>query len=219
MRSLCAATRRGDVAAGFSQADPSDSMLALGFDKTRSHSTSPAKRSLGGFTILNCTISKYNMLDSSYEKCFLMCKVYEAIPAPRVSNLRTARAGPLSFRRTAWVSAPVRQKGHASREETNVRQLLFSAVVAGALLSGGTAHAACGDISLAVFTWQSAEAMSNVDQFILSHGYGCNVTTVAGDTVPTITAMIEKEQPDISSESTPSLLGDVYTKGAAEGRI
>jgi len=116
-------------------------------------------------------------------------------------------------------SAPVRQKGQASREETNVRRLLFSAVVAGALLSGGTAHAACGDISLAVFTWQSAEAMSNVDQFILSHGYGCNVTTVAGDTVPTITAMIEKGQPDISPESTPSLLGDVYTKGAAEGRI
>src|SRR5215813_12418853 len=88
-----------------------------------------------------------------------------------------------------------------------------------ALLSGGAAHAACGDMTLAVFSWQSAQAMSYVDQFILKNGYGCNATVVAGDTVPTITAMIEKGQRDISSESTPSLLGDVYTKGAAEGRI
>ena len=81
----------------------------------------------------------------------------------------------------------------------------------------GAAYAECGDVSLAVFSWQSAEAMSNVDQFILNNGYGCNATTVAGDTVPTITAMIEKGQPDISSESTPSLLGDVYKNGAARG--
>ena len=100
-----------------------------------------------------------------------------------------------------------------------MRKFLFSAVAAGALLSGGAAHAACGDISLAVFSWQSAEAMSYVDQFILKNGYGCNATTVAGDTVPTITAMVEKGQPDISPESTPSLLGEVYTKGAEEDRI
>src|SRR5262245_16763080 len=110
-------------------------------------------------------------------------------------------------------------KGSRVKGGNNVRRLLFSAVAAGALLSGSAAHAACGDITLAVFSWQSAEAMSSVDQFILSHGYGCNAAAVAGDTVATITAMIEKGQPDISSESTPSLLGDVYTKGAADGRI
>lgn len=100
-----------------------------------------------------------------------------------------------------------------------MRKFLLSAVAVGALMCGGTAHAACGDITLAVFSWQSAEAMSYVDQFILKNGYGCNATTVAGDTVPTITAMVEKGQPEVSPESTPSLLGDVYTKGAAEGRI
>jgi glycine betaine/proline transport system substrate-binding protein len=100
-----------------------------------------------------------------------------------------------------------------------VRKFVFSAVAIGGLLSGGAAHATCGDVTLAVFSWQSAEAMSSVDQFILKNGYGCNTTTVAGDTVPTITAMVEKGQPDVSPESTPSLLGDVYTKGAAEGRI
>ena len=100
-----------------------------------------------------------------------------------------------------------------------MKRLLLSAAFVGAVLSGGAANAACGDVTLAVFSWQSAEALSNIDQFILNNGYGCNATTVAGDTVPTITAMIEKGQPDISSESTPSLLGDVYKNGAAEGRI
>jgi glycine betaine/proline transport system substrate-binding protein len=100
-----------------------------------------------------------------------------------------------------------------------VKRLLFSAVAIGSLMSGGAAHAACGDITLSVFSWQSAQAMSYVDQFILKNGYGCNATAVAGDTVPTITAMVEKGQPDISSEATPSLLGDVAAKGLAEGRI
>ena len=100
-----------------------------------------------------------------------------------------------------------------------MRNLLLSAVAAGALFSAGVAHAACGDITLSVFSWQSAEAMSNVDQFILKNGYGCNATAVAGDTVPTITAMVEKGQPDVASEATPSLLGDVATKGLADKRI
>ena len=81
------------------------------------------------------------------------------------------------------------------------------------------AHAECGDINLAAFSWQSSEAMTYVDQAILNAGYGCNATVVAGDTVPTITSLIEKGQPDVVSEATPSLLGEVYTKGAAEGRV
>ena len=100
-----------------------------------------------------------------------------------------------------------------------MKNFLFSAVTVAALMSGTSAYAACGDISLSVFSWQSAEAMANVDQLILSAGYGCNATTVAGDTVPTITAMIEKGQPDLASEATPSLLGEVYAKGTEEGRI
>ncbi len=100
-----------------------------------------------------------------------------------------------------------------------MKKLLFAAVATAALMSAGSAHAACGDVSLGAFSWQSSDAMANVDQVILSAGYGCNASIIAGDTVPTITSMIEKGQPDIASEATPSLLGDVYTKGAAEGRI
>src|SRR5689334_14261139 len=94
---------------------------------------------------------------------------------------------PDGFRRMAWCSAPLCPRA-THQGGYKVRKILFSAVTAGALLSAGAAHAACGDVSLAVFSWQSAEAMSYVDQFILKNGYGCNATTVAGDTVPTITA-------------------------------
>jgi glycine betaine/proline transport system substrate-binding protein len=100
-----------------------------------------------------------------------------------------------------------------------MRRLLISAVAAGALLSGGAAYADCGDITLAVFSWQSAEALAYVDQFILKNGYGCNVSAIAGDTVPTITSMAEKNQPDIASETTPSLLPDVVAKAISDGRI
>lgn len=100
-----------------------------------------------------------------------------------------------------------------------MKRLLLSAAFTGALLGANVAYADCGDVTLGQFSWQSSEAMAAVDKLILTAGYGCNASTVAGDTVPTITAMIEKGQPDVSSESTPSLLGDVYTNGAAEGRI
>jgi glycine betaine/proline transport system substrate-binding protein len=100
-----------------------------------------------------------------------------------------------------------------------MKRLLLSAAAASLSLGMGAAQAECGNITLGSFTWQSSEAMASVDKLILTNGYGCNASTVAGDTVPTITAMIEKGQPDVIPEATPSLLGEVYTKGAAEGRI
>lgn len=100
-----------------------------------------------------------------------------------------------------------------------MKKLLLSVAFTGAAFGAGAAHAECGDVTIAAFSWQSAEALAYVDQFILNNGYGCNASIVAGDTVPTITAMIEKGQPDLSPETTPSLLGDVYTKGVEEGRV
>lgn len=100
-----------------------------------------------------------------------------------------------------------------------MKHLLMSTAFVTAAIAGGAANADCGDITLSAFSWQSSEAMTYVDQMILNNGYGCNASVVAGDTVPTITSLIEKGQPDVVSEATPSLLGDVYTKGAAEGRV
>jgi glycine betaine/proline transport system substrate-binding protein len=91
--------------------------------------------------------------------------------------------------------------------------------IAGGLLTTGSAYAECGDVTLAAFSWQSAEVNAYVDQFILENGYGCNASVVAGDTVPTMTSMIEKGQPDMVSAVAVSLLGDFYKTGVEEGRV
>ena len=100
-----------------------------------------------------------------------------------------------------------------------MNKFLLSAVTAAALfgVSSGAAQAACGDISLSVFSWQSAEAMANVDQLILSAGYGCNATTVAGDTVPTITAMIEKAR--VSPRGSTPRLSSVVMSSAEQNHL
>ena len=100
-----------------------------------------------------------------------------------------------------------------------MKKFLLSATSAAALFGAGTAHADCGDISIAVFSWQAAEAHAYVDQFILNNGYGCNVALVAGDTVPTIASMVEKGQPELVPEGNPGAMGAVYASGLAEERI
>jgi glycine betaine/proline transport system substrate-binding protein len=100
-----------------------------------------------------------------------------------------------------------------------MKKLLLAAVAVSPLMMGGAAQAACGDITLSAFSWQSAEVNTYVDKFILTNGYGCNATVVAGDTVPTLTSMVEKAQPDVTPAVAPSVVGDVFTNGVAEGRI
>ena len=53
----------------------------------------------------------------------------------------------------------------------------------------------------------------------MNKGYGCNADITTGDTVPTITSMVEKGQPDIAPESWVDLLPEVTSRGLAEGKI
>ncbi|KAB0682656.1 ABC transporter substrate-binding protein [Aureimonas leprariae] len=102
-----------------------------------------------------------------------------------------------------------------------MKTLLASTCLAvGLLAAAGAASAAeCGDVTIASMNWQSAEVMSNVDKIILSEGYGCNAEITTGDTVPTITSMVEKGEPDIAPEGWIDLLPDVVKRGLDEGKI
>lgn len=102
-----------------------------------------------------------------------------------------------------------------------MRKLLASTCLAVGLLSlGGTASAAeCGDVTISNMNWQSAEVLANVDKLILNAGYGCNADLVVGDTVPTLTSMIEKGQPDIAPEGWVDLLPDVVERGVADNKL
>jgi len=71
---------------------------------------------------------------------------------------------------------------------------------AGQALADGHGHK-CGTVTIANMNWQSAEVLAEIDKFILSEGYGCDAQLVPGDTMPSLTAMMEKGQPDVAPEA------------------
>jgi len=93
---------------------------------------------------------------------------------------------------------------------------LFLGTIAGSSLAEA---AECGTITIASMNWQSAELISNLDKIILNEGYGCSAEITIGDTVPTITSMAEKGEPDIAPEAWVDLLPEIVKKGTEEGRI
>ena len=102
-----------------------------------------------------------------------------------------------------------------------MKKLLASTcLVFGLIGTASVSNAAeCGNVTIASMNWQSAEVMSNVDKIILTQGYGCNAEITVGDTVPTITSMAEKGEPDVAPEAWIGLLPDVVKRGLEEGTI
>ena len=81
------------------------------------------------------------------------------------------------------------------------------------------AHAKCGSVTIANMNWASAELMAYVDKAILEAGYGCEVTLVAGATMPTFTSMNEKGTPDVAPELWANAAREPLAKAKAEGRL
>jgi glycine betaine/proline transport system substrate-binding protein len=79
--------------------------------------------------------------------------------------------------------------------------------------------AECGKLTVANMNWQSAEVLAQVDAFIMRNGYGCEVELVPGDTMPTLTAMMEKGQPDVAPEAWVNAVREPLDKAVAEGRL
>ena len=77
----------------------------------------------------------------------------------------------------------------------------------------------CGDVTIASMNWQSAEVLASLDKFILENGYGCTVSVISGDTVPTLTSMAERGQPDIAPEAWVDLVPEVIGRGLEEGKL
>lgn len=99
---------------------------------------------------------------------------------------------------------------------------ILGVAVAGAigLFAAQQAQAAsCGDVTIADMSSMSAEFLAAMDRFILNNGFDCNANLVAGDTVPGITAMIEKGQPDIIPEGAVDVVPALYKEGVESGKI
>ena len=88
-----------------------------------------------------------------------------------------------------------------------------------ATTAAATSEPTCGRVKVANMNWQSAEVLANVDQIILSAGYGCEVELVPGDTMPTLTSMMEKGQPDVAPEAWINAVRQPLDAAVQEGRL
>ena len=102
-----------------------------------------------------------------------------------------------------------------------MNKLIASSCLALGLLCGPSivSAAECGSLTIASMNWQSAEVLSNLDKIILNDGYGCDASVTVGDTVPTITSMAEKGEPDIAPEAWLTMLPVVVQKGIDDGKM
>lgn len=98
---------------------------------------------------------------------------------------------------------------------------LAALTMAAGLLGGQNVLAAeeCGDITIASMTWASAELIAEIDKIILTKGYGCNAELIAGDTMPTFTAMTEKGSPDLAPEFWINAVREPLNAAVAEGQL
>ena len=102
-----------------------------------------------------------------------------------------------------------------------INKLIASLViVAAASFGASSAHAStCGDVSVAEMDWQSARLLANIDAIILTHGYGCEVSLVAGDTMATFTTMDEEGKPDVAPEMWINAYRDQIDAAVKDGRL
>lgn len=77
----------------------------------------------------------------------------------------------------------------------------------------------CGKITLADMNWASAEFAAYLDKTILEKGYDCKVSLVPSDTVPAITSMTEKSEPDIASELWVNADREKIDKAIADNKL
>ncbi|MCY6380053.1 ABC transporter substrate-binding protein [Hoeflea prorocentri] len=102
-----------------------------------------------------------------------------------------------------------------------MKKLIASSLFATGMMFFANAASAeeCGTVTIAEMNWQSAEVLANVDQIILSEGYGCDAEMVPGDTMPTFTSMNEKGQPDVAPELWINAFRDAVDAAVKEGRL
>lgn len=98
---------------------------------------------------------------------------------------------------------------------------LFCATVftVGLAVYSASAQDACGEISISEMNWASAGLAAWVDKIILEEGYDCNVSLVAGDTMPTFASMNEKAVPDMAPEMWVNAVKEPLDAAVAEGTL
>lgn len=100
------------------------------------------------------------------------------------------------------------------------KQMLTAALLASVSstsFAGG--HAACGDVVIGEMNWASGEFLAQLDGFIMTEGYQCNVEYLTAGTMPQITSMTEKGTPDLASELWANAAAIAINNAVEEKRL
>lgn len=99
-----------------------------------------------------------------------------------------------------------------------LKMVSAAALIAAGSLTATSAAAECGGVSITEMDWASSAVVTSVATFLMTEGYGCDVTVVPSSTVPALTSLAETGEPDILTEvwanSTPA-----YEPLLAEGKL
>ena len=96
---------------------------------------------------------------------------------------------------------------------------LICALALGALSVPAMAQAECGKVSITEMNWASGQVVTAIANFVMTQGYGCDVSVVQSDTVPAVTSVAENGEPDIVTELWLNSTGDGYEELKAQGKI
>lgn len=101
-----------------------------------------------------------------------------------------------------------------------MKKLLASTILAVGLtaFAGSASAEECGSITVASMNWQTAEVLAQIDKLMLE-AMGCEVEIVPGDTMPTLTAMMEKGEPDVAPEAWINAVREPLDKAVNEGKL
>lgn len=77
----------------------------------------------------------------------------------------------------------------------------------------------CGKVTIADMNWNSASFIAHIDQYILQQGFGCDAELIPGDSIPTITSMLNKGEPDLAPEFWTNSSKEALAQGIAEKRL
>ncbi|AGY92026.1 hypothetical protein SPICUR_05255 [Spiribacter curvatus] len=97
------------------------------------------------------------------------------------------------------------------------KRFLYAFALTGAL-APMAANAECGEISVAEMNWTSGGIITGVTEFLLTQGYGCDVTVVPSATTTAITSLAENNEPDIVPEFWPNG-APAYYDLAEQGKV
>lgn len=102
-----------------------------------------------------------------------------------------------------------------------MKRLYMMVIVLSAMIAflSGIAVAACGKVTIGEMNWGSAQVIANMEKFILESGFECQVELIQTTTVPAMTSMVEKGEPDIASEVWINSVQEVFERGVRDGRV